>query len=58
MFYLTKPDEIALTIDKLALSKILWLDTETADWQTSKPKISLIQASDNVIDTTGLKPMF
>ncbi len=55
MFYLTKPDEITLIIDKLALSKILWLDTETADWQTSKPKISLIQASDDVTDITGVK---
>lgn len=55
MFYLTNPDEITLIIDKLALSKILWLDTETADWQTPKPKISLIQASDDVTDTTGAK---
>lgn len=55
MFYLTNPDEITLIIDKLALSKILWLDTETADWQTPKPKISLIQASNDVTDTTGAK---
>ena len=55
MLYLTKPDEITLIIDKLALSKILWLDTETADWQTNKPKISLIQASDDVTDTIGAK---
>ena len=55
MFYLTKPDEITLIIDKLAFSRILWLDTETADWRTTKPKISLIQASDNVTDTIGAK---
>ena len=55
MFYLTKPDEITLAIDKLSLSKILWLDTETADWQTPRPKISLIQASDDITDTTGTK---
>jgi DNA segregation ATPase FtsK/SpoIIIE, S-DNA-T family len=55
MLYLTKPDEITLAIDKLALGKILWLDTETADWQTPKPKISLIQAADDITDITGMK---
>lgn len=55
MFYLTRSDEITLTINRLALSKILWLDTETADWQTTKPKISLIQVSDDVTDKTGDK---
>lgn len=55
MFYLTKSDEIIAAIDKLALSKILWLDTETADWQTSKPIISLIQASYNITDINGEK---
>ncbi len=53
MFYIKNPEEIIAAIDKLALSQILWLDTETADWRTSKPTISLIQASNDITDITG-----
>lgn len=55
MLYITKVNEIISAIDKLALSKTLWLDTETADWQTPYPKISLIQATDDVTDIKGDK---
>ncbi|KJH71668.1 DNA translocase FtsK [Aliterella atlantica] len=53
MIYLTKANEITIAINKLALSKILWLDTETADWKTPYPKISLIQAANDITDITG-----
>ncbi|HEY9638694.1 MAG TPA: ribonuclease D, partial [Coleofasciculaceae cyanobacterium] len=43
MFYLTKSDEIRSIITKIASAKTLWLDTETADWQTPNPRLSLIQ---------------
>ncbi|NET57664.1 MAG: ribonuclease D [Symploca sp. SIO2E6] len=53
MPYLTDPQEIKAIINKYALSKILWLDTEVADYQTSKPRLSLIQVLDNSTNLTG-----
>ena len=53
MSYLTKVDDIRTTINKLSSAKILWLDTETADWQTPNPKISLIQALAAPTNLTG-----
>lgn len=55
MIYLTKSSGINIAINKLALSRTIWLDTETADWRSSAPKISLIQASDDIADITGAK---
>ncbi|MGB3206288.1 MAG: DNA translocase FtsK [Crinalium sp.] len=53
MPYLTEPEAIKSLIDKLALSNILWLDTEIADWSTKNPRLSLIQVSDDPKDLTG-----
>lgn len=55
MIYYTKSNDINIAIKKLALSKTIWLDTETADWRSPNPKISLIQALDDIADTTGAK---
>lgn len=53
MPYLTKTEEIRSIIPKLASAKILWLDTETADWQSPHPRVSLIQVLDEPTDLTG-----
>ncbi|MFB2980513.1 DNA translocase FtsK [Microseira sp. BLCC-F43] len=50
---LSKNAEIKEVIAKLAAAKILWLDTETANWNTPYPKISLIQALAEPEDLTG-----
>ncbi|MEB3277989.1 MAG: ribonuclease D [Lyngbya sp.] len=42
MLYLTAPEPIKAVIAQLSAAKILWLDTEVADYQ-SKPRLSLIQ---------------
>lgn len=47
MVYLTDSDLIRDTIEQLSCAKILWIDTEIADWQTPKPRLSLIQVSAN-----------
>lgn len=43
MHYLSDPDEIRAAIARWAHTSCLWLDTETADYRTSKPRLSLIQ---------------
>ncbi|MFB2936300.1 DNA translocase FtsK [Aerosakkonemataceae cyanobacterium BLCC-F154] len=43
MFYLTKDDEIKAAIDSLKTAKILWADTEIADYNTHFKRLSLIQ---------------
>lgn len=53
MQYLKEPTEIRTQIAKFALAQILWLDTEVADWQTSQPKLSLIQVLIEPRDLTG-----
>ncbi|MEO1373976.1 MAG: DNA translocase FtsK [Cyanobacteria bacterium J06635_10] len=53
MHYLNDATEIQGQINKFRLSKILWLDTEVADWWTSNPKLSLIQVLANPKDSTG-----
>jgi ribonuclease D len=53
MPYLTKADEIRSIITKFASAKTLWLDTETADWQTPNPRLSLIQVLAEPKDVTG-----
>ncbi len=53
MQYLKEPTEIRTQIAKFALDQILWLDTEVADWQTSQPKLSLIQVLIEPRDLTG-----
>jgi len=51
--YLTGAADIRALIDKLALNKILWLDTETADYNTSNPRVSLIQVLAEPENLTG-----
>jgi DNA segregation ATPase FtsK/SpoIIIE, S-DNA-T family len=53
MHYLTEPAEISTAIATWANAKILWLDTEVADWQTPYPRLSLIQVLANSHDRTG-----
>ncbi|MBD2778585.1 DNA translocase FtsK [Iningainema tapete] len=53
MQYLTEANEIKAQIAKFALAKTLWLDTEIADWQTSYPRLSLIQVLVEPNDLTG-----
>ncbi|MFW6295664.1 MAG: hypothetical protein ACOC04_00575 [Halothece sp.] len=55
MPYLTEEFEIKNIINQLTSAKILWLDTEVADWETENPRLSLIQATANPIDRTGDK---
>lgn len=51
--YLTQPGEIQAALTTLSQASRLWIDTETADWDTPSPQISLIQVSDNPNDTSG-----
>lgn len=53
MFYLTEPTQIKAAIDKLATAKTLWMDTETADWATPNPRLSIIQILADPKDITG-----
>src|SRR4028119_1199664 len=53
MQYLTQADEIRSIITKIASTKTLWLDTETADWQSPNPRVSLIQMLAEPEDVTG-----
>ena len=53
MQYLTEVDAIANQIDRAAQAKILWLDTEVADYQTRQPRLSLIQLLATSDDLTG-----
>ncbi|MEQ9670133.1 DNA translocase FtsK [Coleofasciculus sp. G2-EDA-02] len=51
--YLTTPNEIRQIISQLTTYPTLWLDTEVADWQTSNPRLSLIQILADPTDRTG-----
>lgn len=53
MQYLTQAHDIREAIARYAQAKTLWLDTEVADYQTSKPKLSLIQILDDSTDING-----
>ena len=50
MHYLTDATEIKAQINQLCSSKILWLDTEVADYRTPNPRLSLIQVLANPTD--------
>ncbi len=43
MFYLTVSNDIKAFIEQCAKAKVIWIDTEVADYQTRNPKLSLIQ---------------
>lgn len=47
MPYFTDETDIRLKISEYTQAKILWLDTEVADYKTDAPKVSLIQVLDN-----------
>ncbi|MBD2436249.1 DNA translocase FtsK [Nostoc sp. FACHB-110] len=53
MHYLTEPATIQEVISQLTTAKILWLDTEIANWYTPQPKLSLIQVLADPTDSTG-----
>ncbi len=53
MPYLSDSQAIWQTINKLTQAKVLWLDTEVADWRTRNPRLSLIQALVDAKDFTG-----
>ena len=53
MPYLTNSKDIQDLMASYAQSQILWIDTEVADHQTRKPKVSLIQVLDDPTDLTG-----
>jgi len=53
MPYFTEVEQIKILIGEYASKRILWLDTEVADYQTRKPRISLIQVLDDPEDLTG-----
>ena len=53
MPYLTAPDDIQVKISEYSKEPILWIDTEIADYQTRKPKLSLIQVLHDPNDLTG-----
>ncbi len=53
MEYLTQADGIRAAIANYTPAKTLWLDTEVADYQTDKPRLSLIQVLDDSTDIKG-----
>ncbi len=53
MEYLTQADGIRAAIANYIPAKTLWLDTEVADYQTDKPRLSLIQVLDDSTDIKG-----
>ncbi|NEO79498.1 DNA translocase FtsK [Moorena sp. SIO4G3] len=53
--YLTQPAQIRELILNLSASKVLWLDTEIADWNTPNPRLSLIQVLADPTDINGDK---
>jgi ribonuclease D len=53
MLYLKDADEIIAILAKYVEARMLWIDTEIADFLTRSPKLSLIQILDNLSDHTG-----
>ncbi|HSF76658.1 MAG TPA: ribonuclease D, partial [Microcoleus sp.] len=52
MPYLTAANDITALIAKFSQAKILWVDTEIADYK-SNPRLSLIQVLADSTDSTG-----
>jgi len=50
---LTATDDIRASIAEYGQAKILWVDTEIADFLTRNPRLSLIQVLDDPSDQTG-----
>jgi ribonuclease D len=53
MPYLSSPQDIVSIITQLSQAKTLWMDTETADYTSNHPRLSLIQVSADSQDKTG-----
>ncbi|MGB3694259.1 MAG: hypothetical protein WA865_19615 [Spirulinaceae cyanobacterium] len=53
MPYLSRELEIRAAIVQYTQAKILWLDTEVADFRTKKPRLSLIQILADATDRRG-----
>lgn len=53
MQYLKNVSEISNLITEYAQAKILWIDTEVADFTTRNPRLSLIQLLRDPSDRTG-----
>ncbi len=53
MAYIEDKDTIRELIGELTDTDILWVDTEVADWNTSHPRLSLIQVLAFPHDETG-----
>lgn len=50
MPYCTATVEIEAQIARLSDAKVLWIDTEVADYRTKTPRLSLIQILDQAVD--------
>jgi len=57
MQYCTGSKEIQALIAQYSQAKILWVDLEVADYQTSNPRLSLIQILDNATLVKGESPL-
>lgn len=53
MTYLTNPNDIKAKLAEYIKQPTLWIDTEIADYQTRKPRLSLIQVLPSANDLTG-----
>jgi ribonuclease D len=53
MQYIDSPKAFRGAIEELIDAKVLWMDTEVADYQSQKPKLSLIQVLADPRDITG-----
>ncbi|PPS45862.1 ribonuclease D [Chroococcidiopsis sp. TS-821] len=53
MLYLRNADEISALVTQYSQAKILWVDTEIADFNTQKPRLSLIQILKDGSDISG-----
>jgi ribonuclease D len=53
MPYLTDSDDIKCRIADYSKAETLWIDTEVADYQARKPRLSLIQVLNDPNDMTG-----
>jgi ribonuclease D len=53
MPYFTSASDIKARIAEYTKAKVLWLDTEVADYKTDSPRLSLIQVLDNSSDVSG-----
>lgn len=53
MPYFTSASDIKARIAEYSKAKVLWLDTEVADYKTDSPRLSLIQVLDNSSEVRG-----